>query len=589
VPLILAVVIPLLVAAPALGATRYASPSGSATDSSCTASAPCTLKRAVQVAQTGDEVLVAQGDYHVAGQAGSPCSGPFDPANSPQGSALVTGNLDVEGVPGRPRPRIIGDAATCVVVNAGAAGVLKHLEIDGANNTAPQASALLLDGAATAHDIVTGGTNGAVQMRNGAHLFTSVLGPRADGIAMFAYFGDPVGSTLTNVTALGQVVSHAVEIGFEDKVLITCLNTIATGGFLAQNTSSTGSSSATIHRDHCDGIPNTDGPNTVNDNVGGSITAAPVLVPGDFHEQAFSPTVHAGRDDNSIRFEPDIDFGSRPAGQVDMGADQYGSGLAIVDSGTVIGVSGQTATVAGSVISNGLPTSVTAQFGTSTAYVSQSAPVGVGPGFAPVPVALTITGLNQNAPYHYHLVASNGLALGGEDRVITFPDADRDGYFANVDCNDANASIHPGAKEVVGNRVDENCDGIRAPFPRIGVTVTATWLFYDQARTAVDTMFVKKLPARSTVRLRCTSAKRATGAARCPFKTKSIKIKKRTRRLSVAKYFKKRPLALGTRIEVRATKSQTIGLVKRFTTRNKKIPRVQTLCLRPGARKPRHC
>jgi hypothetical protein len=53
--------------------------------------------------------------------------------------------------------------------------------------------------------------------------------------------------------------------------------------------------------------------------------------------------------------------------------------------------------------------------------------------------------------------------------------------------------------------------------------------------------------------------------------------------------FKKRKLPVGTRIEVRVTKKEWIGRVIRFTTRSNKIPRVQTLCLAPGKKKPGKC
>ncbi|MBI5388995.1 putative metal-binding motif-containing protein, partial [Candidatus Woesearchaeota archaeon] len=49
-------------------------------------------------------------------------------------------------------------------------------------------------------------------------------------------------------------------------------------------------------------------------------------------------------------------------------------------------------------------------------------------------------------------------------RFVAQQDADGDGYNAtggsgSVDCNDRNASIHPGATEVCTDGVDNNCDG----------------------------------------------------------------------------------------------------------------------------------
>lgn len=69
-----------------------------------------------------------------------------------------------------------------------------------------------------------------------------------------------------------------------------------------------------------------------------------------------------------------------------------------------------------------------------------------------------------------HAVMSTVLQRSLATRYIVGPlqravDLDRDGYgmlFGGGDCNDFNASRHPGARDVPGNGVDENCSGVDA-------------------------------------------------------------------------------------------------------------------------------
>ena len=46
------------------------------------------------------------------------------------------------------------------------------------------------------------------------------------------------------------------------------------------------------------------------------------------------------------------------------------------------------------------------------------------------------------------------------ENIVTFVDNDNDGYLSDVDCNDNNPDINPGATEIDNSGFDENCDGI---------------------------------------------------------------------------------------------------------------------------------
>ena len=159
-------------------------------------------------------------------------------------------------------------------------------------------------------------------------------------------------------------------------------------------------------------------------------------------------------------------------------------------------------------------------------------------------------------------------------------DRDRDGVAIPFDCDDGNARAAPGKREIYGNKVDEDCNGRADPLQTITTPVRARFIAAPGGARIVRLQVLGATKG-TRVQVRC----KRSG---CPFKRRTLRLKRTTRKLDLRERYGLRRIASQT-IEIRLLRSDSIGRVVRFVGNGGGIPSTRILCLTPGKKKPRRC
>lgn len=282
----------------------------------------CSYQTAVTGAGSGDEVILASGDY---GSSILPIA-----TNVASGQP----NLYVHGVLGQPRPRIFSSAVFALGLN-GMGDSVRWLEIDSSNAT----NGVGLDfWGSLAEQVLVRRTNSAgngtaCRLNLNALARNDVCqasGTATWGVLVTGVVNGPNTVTLRNVTATAQgagangLEADSTALAGRSSA-VTMINTLVRGdptGFDVR--AANGGQPDSVATNHSNYVTTSaTGGATISDN-GTSQTAAPLLS-GDYHELSGSPTIDAGISD-AANGDLDADGAARTQGaSVDIGAFEFPS------------------------------------------------------------------------------------------------------------------------------------------------------------------------------------------------------------------------------------------------------------------------
>lgn len=179
----------------------------------------------------------------------------------------------------------------------------------------------------------------------------------------------------------------------------------------------------------------------------------------------------------------------------------------------------------------------------------------------------TYNGLpNGDHTFSVRAVDAGGNTSGTVSRGWSVNNKDQDGDGADVpaDCNDHDASIHPGATDVPGDGIDQDCSGADAamtPAPG-GIRYKFSTL---GAKTTVIVLKLKELTAAGT---KVTVSCKGKG---CRFKSKKVKV--RSHGADVRKALGRKPFKAGQRLTIKVSAPGYESKAATFTMRRGKLPK----------------
>jgi hypothetical protein len=179
-------------------------------------------------------------------------------------------------------------------------------------------------------------------------------------------------------------------------------------------------------------------------------------------------------------------------------------------------------------------------------------------------------------------IFGNGIDENCNGRDDVDVDKDNDGFPVPKDCNDRNKRIHPGAREVRGNKVDENCDGRAEPFRPVVAIVSSSWSVAGSI-THLRALVVHTAPKRAKIVLTC----KGRG---CPIhKPRRRTVKRNLQRISMSAGFGDASLRPGTRLTLKITAAGFIGRTYTYRVLSSGLPNTTVRCRAPGAKRSRSC